>query len=227
MYYDISILKAYPLLINGAIITLSITTIGVVFGFLLSTVLLAASLSKIKTISFLARLYIDTFRSIPLVMVILGFYLVAPKALNYFFNFTGDIRYQAAIITFVIFEAAYYSEILRSGINAISKNQIQAAKALGFTSQQIFRLILLPQAFRNSFPALLTQSIILFQDVSLVYVIGLPDFFGMAVKIGARDGEIVQSIIFASLVYLIVCFVLQRLANHLEQQHHPKIGKVR
>lgn len=224
MYFDISILKAYPLLISGAIITLSITTIGVVCGFLLSTILLAASFSKFKSIRLLARLYIDTFRSIPLVMVILGFYLVMPKALYYFFNITGDIRYQAAIITFIIFEAAYYAEILRSGINAISRNQIQAAKALGFTSLQIFRLILLPQAIRNSFPALLTQSIILFQDVSLVYVIGLPDFFGMAVKIGARDGEIVESILFASLVYLVVCFILQRFVNHLEKLYHPKAG---
>lgn len=224
MYFDISILKAYPLLINGAITTLSITVIGVVGGFLLSTVLLAASLSKWKLISLLARLYIDTFRTIPLVMVILGFYLVMPKALRYFFNLNGDIRYQAAIITFVIFEAAYYVEILRSGINAISKNQFQAAKALGFTSLQIFRLILIPQALRNSFPALITQSIILFQDVSLVYVIGLPDFFGMAVKIGARDGKIVQSIIFASLVYLIACFILQRLVNRLKKLYLPKAG---
>lgn len=227
MYFDISILKAYPLLVSGAIITLSITAIGVVCGFLLSTILLAASLSKFKSISLLARLYIDTFRSIPLVMVILGFYLVMPKALYYFFNITGDIRYQAAIITFVIFEAAYYTEILRSGINAISKNQIQAAKALGFTSLQIFRLILLPQAIRNSFPALLTQSIILFQDVSLVYVIGLPDFFGMAVKIGSRDGEIVESIIFVSFVYLVVCFILQRFVDHLEKLYHPKTGHAR
>lgn len=227
MYFDISILKAYPLLISGAITTLSITAIGVVCGFLLSTVLLAASLSKFKPISLLARLYIDFFRSIPLVMVILGFYLLMPDLLRSFFNLSGDIRYQAAIITFVVFEAAYYAEILRSGINAIPKNQFQAATSLGFTYLQIFRFILFPQAFSNSFPALITQSIILFQDVSLVYVIGLPDFFGMAVKIGARDGEIVQSIIFASLVYLVICLVLQRFANYLEKLYHPKTGVAR
>lgn len=178
---------------------------------------MAASLAKFKPISLLARIYIDTFRTVPLVMVLLGFYLVIPGVLRQLFNITGDIRYQAAIFAFVIFEAAYYAEILRSGINAIPKNQFQAAKALGFTSLQTFRLILLPQAFHNSFPALMTQSIILFQDVALVYVIGLPDFFGMAVKIGARDGEIVESILFASLVYLVVCIILQRLANRLEK----------
>jgi glutamate/aspartate transport system permease protein len=165
----------------------------------------------------MAYIYIETFRTLPLVMVLIGFYLVIPEILRNLFNLTGDIRLQAAIISFSLFEAAYFSEILRSGINAVARNQFQAAKALGFTSLQTYRLIILPQAIKNTFPALLTQCIILFQDVALVYVIGLPDFFGMAVKIGARDGAIVEAILFASIIYFVICYILQRVVNRLKQ----------
>jgi glutamate/aspartate transport system permease protein len=214
---DLFIFKSYPLLLQGALTTVTIALTAIVFGLILSVFLVTALLSKLPVLSQVARLYIDTFRTLPLVMVLLGFYLVVPDLLRLVFQRSGDIRLLAAIIAFTLFEAAYFAEILRSGMNAVPKNQTQGAIALGFTRGQTFRFILLPQAFKNCFPALLTQCIILFQDVSLVYVIGLPDFFGMAVKIGARDGEIVSAILFASGVYLILCILLQRGVDYLKK----------
>ena len=135
-------------------------------------------MSNTRWIAWISAGYVNLFRSVPLVMVILWFYLIVPQALKSIFGSgIGDIRLTSALIAFALFEAAYYSEIIRAGIQSIPRGQIAAGQALGLTQNQTMRLIILPQAFRNMLPLLLTQAIILFQDTSLVYVIGLSDFF--------------------------------------------------
>ena len=156
-----------------------------------------------------AKGYVTLFRSIPLVMVLLWFFLIVPQLLQNVLGLSPeiDIRLASAMVAFSLFEAAYYSEIIRAGIQAVSRGQVNAAFALGMTYAQSMRLIVLPQAFRAMVPLLLTQAIVLFQDTSLVYVISLADFFRTATNMGDRDGTTVEMVLFAGACYFVVCLV--------------------
>ena len=208
---------ALPLLGKGLLITLEVTLTAIVVGIGWGTLLAVARLSSNRLLSFLAAGYVNLFRSVPLVMVILWFYLIVPQALKGLFGQDiGDIRLVSALVAFALFEAAYYSEIIRAGIQSVPKGQVAAGLALGLTPGQTMRLVVLPQAFRNMIPLLLTQAIILFQDTSLVYVIGLSDFFGTAYKVGDRDGRLVELLLFAGAAYFVICFTVSRLVKHLQ-----------
>ncbi len=174
-----SIIPSMPLLLNGLVITLKITGIAVIVGIIWGTVLAMMRLSSIKVVSWFATLYVNLFRSVPLVMVLLWFYLIVPNLLQNVLGISPqtDIRLISAMVAFSLFEAAYYSEIIRAGIQSVSRGQSSASLALGMTHMQSMRLVILPQAFRAMTPLLLTQGIVLFQDTSLVYVLSLADFF--------------------------------------------------
>jgi glutamate/aspartate transport system permease protein len=152
-------------------------------------------------------------RSIPLVMVILWFFLLIPLL-------TGKPlgAEMSAVITFTLFEAAYFSEIMRAGIQSVPKGQVHAGYAMGMTYRQTMSLVVLPQAFRNMLPVLLTQTIILFQDTSLVYVISATDFVGAAAKIAQRDGRLIEMYLFVAVVYFIICFSLSLAVKQLQRR---------
>ena len=212
-----SIPGAIPLLTKGMWITFQVTITAIVVGIVWGTILAIARLGHNPVIARLAAGYVNLFRSVPLVMVILWFYLIVPQALKAVFGEgIGDIRLASALVAFALFEAAYYSEIIRAGIQSVPKGQVAAGLALGLTPGQTMRMVVLPQAFRNMTPLLLTQAIILFQDTSLVYVIGLSDFFGTAYKVGDRDGRLVELLLFAGVIYFVICFSVSRLVKHLQ-----------
>jgi glutamate/aspartate transport system permease protein len=212
-----SIPGALPLLGKGMLITLQVTAIAIVFGIAWGTLLAVARISGGRILSTAAALYVNLFRSIPLIMVILWFYLIVPQLLRSLFGASlGDIRLTSAMVAFALFEAAYYSEIIRAGIQSVPRGQMSAGLALGFTPGQTMRRIILPQAFRNMIPLLLTQAIILFQDTSLVYVIGLSDFFGTSYKVGDRDGRLVELLLFAGAVYFVICFTASQIVKRLQ-----------
>ena len=214
-----SIPGAIPFLWYGMKITFKITLTAIVVGILWGTLLAMMRLSSVKALSWFAATYVNLFRSIPLVMVILWFYLIVPSLLRMIFGGgVVDIRFTSALVAFALFESAYYSEIIRAGIQSVPKGQASAAYALGLTYGQSMRLIVLPQAFRNMVPLLLTQAIILFQDTSLVYVIGLADFFGSAHKVGDRDGRLVELLLFAGLIYFIICFTASLVVRHYQKR---------
>lgn len=129
-----------------------------------------------------------------------------------------DIRRVSALVAFSLFEAAYYSEIIRAGIKSVPSGQANAALALGMTTGQSTRLIVLPQALRAAAPLLLTQAVILFQDTSLVYVIGLNDFFTVSSNAGARDGTTVQLILFAGACYFVECTAMSAVVRGLHRR---------
>lgn len=214
-----SIPGALPFLWNGMLCTLSITGIAIVVGIVLGTLIASARLSASPVLSGLAALYVNGFRSIPLVMVLLWFYLLVPQLIQAVFKSPGaDIRLVSAFVAFSLFEASYYAEIIRAGIQSISRGQVAAGLALGMSRAQTMRLIILPQAFRRMLPLLLTQAIILFQDTSLVYVIGLSEFFGVAYRTGDRDGTIVELLLFAGAVYFVLCFAASNLVRVLQKR---------
>ncbi|WP_343554062.1 glutamate/aspartate ABC transporter permease GltK [Pantoea sp.] len=215
-----SIVPSLPYLWNGLIITFKITAVAVIFGIIWGTILAVMRLSPIMPIRWFAKLYVNLFRSVPLVMVLLWFYLVVPAFLQQVLGLSPktDIRLISAMVAFALFEAAYYSEIIRAGIQSISRGQSNAALALGMTQWQSMKLIVLPQAFRAMVPLLLTQGIVLFQDTSLVYVLSLADFFRTASTIGERDGTQVEMILFAGLVYFVISLSASLLVTYLKRK---------
>ena len=216
-----SIPGALPFLWVGMKVTLRITLTAILAGIALGTVLAVMRVTGKPLLSWASAAYVNTFRSIPLIMVLLWFFLIVPALLEELFNIPrhADTRLTSAMVAFALFQAAYYAEIIRAGIQSVSKGQMGAALALGMTFGQTMRHVILPQAFRNMTPLLLTQSIILFQDTSLVYVSALADFFGAAYKVGDRDGRLVELLLFAGAVYFAVCylasFVVKRLQDRL------------
>jgi glutamate/aspartate transport system permease protein len=215
-----SVVSSLPTLWTGAIITFKITLLALVFGILWGTVLAMLRLSGIKPLEWFAKGYVTLFRSIPLVMVLLWFFLIVPQVLQNVLGLSAevDIRLASAMVAFSLFEAAYYSEIIRAGIQAVSRGQVNAAFALGMTYMQAMKLIILPQAFRAMVPLLLTQAIVLFQDTSLVYVISLADFFRTATNVGDRDGTTVEMVLFAGACYFVVCLVASGLVKSLQKK---------
>ena len=133
---------------------------------------------------------------------------------------SGIGPFYSALIAFTMFEAAYYCEIIRAGIQSVPRGQVSAAYALGLNYRQATTLVILPQAFRNMIPILLTTSIILFQDTSLVYVVGLTDFMGAAGKIARRDGRLVEMYLFAALVYFIICYSGSYFVRRLQARYN-------
>ena len=218
-----SIPGALPFLWDGMKISLEITLTAIVVGIVWGTLLAMMRLSSVKPLSLFAAGYVNLFRAVPLVMVLLWFFLIVPKFIEQLFNLSPgtDLRLTSAMIGFALFESAYYSEIIRAGIQSVPKGQMAACQALGMTYGQAMRLVVLPQAFRNMVPLLLTQAIILFQDTSLVYVSALADFFGAAYKVGDRDGRLVELLLFAGLVYFIICFAASTIVKRLQKKYHP------
>ncbi|WP_368890268.1 glutamate/aspartate ABC transporter permease GltK [Morganella morganii] len=215
-----SVIPGMPFLLQGLVITAKITVTAIVIGILWGTILAMMRLSSIKIVSWLAALYVNAFRSVPLVMVLLWFYLIVPNLVQNVLGISPktDIRLISAMVAFSLFEAAYYAEIIRAGIQSVSRGQTSASLALGMTKMQTMRLVVLPQAFRAMIPLLLTQGIVLFQDTSLVYVLSLTDFFRTASNIGERDGTQIEMVLFAGAVYFVISFGASMLVNYLKRR---------
>lgn len=207
------IAPSLPFIWTGLKFTAQLTLIAMSGGIVLGTVLALARLSSNRTLSMAAGWYVNLMRSIPLLMVILWFFLVVPLI-------TGKPlgAELSAIMTFTAFEAAYYSEIMRAGIQSIPRGQIAAGEALGFTYWQVMGNVVLPQAFRNMLPILLTQTIILFQDTSLVYAIGAKDLLKAAEISGKNYNRPVEMYLFVALVYFVICFSLSMLVRQLQHR---------
>ncbi len=204
--------------LKGLAFSVVLTVVATVGGILFGTVLALMRLSGRKWLELPATLYVNGMRSIPLVMVILWFFLLVP------FLIGRPIGAElSAVITFIAFEAAYFSEIMRAGIQSIPRGQVFAGQALGMTYGQNMRLVVLPQAFRNMLPVLLTQTIILFQDTSLVYAIGAYDMLKGFEVAGKNFGRPIEAYLMAALVYFVICFTLSWCVKRL----HQKIAIVR
>ena len=204
--------------LKGLYFSLMLTAIATVGGVLFGTVLALMRLSGKKWLVLPATIYVNGMRSIPLVMVILWFFLLMPAIIGR--PIGAEL---SAIITFIAFEAAYFSEIMRAGIQSIPRGQINAGQAVGMTYGQNMKLVVLPQAFRNMLPVLLTQTIILFQDTSLVYAIGAYDLLKGIETAGKNYGRPIEAYLLAAVVYFVMCYALSFMVKRL----HKKIAIIR
>ncbi len=206
---------------TGMSFTLELTALAMVGGITVGTLLAMMRLSSIKAVSFVATSYVNLIRSMPLVLVIFWFYFLVPYIGAWIIGANEPIQvgaFSSSLITFILFEAAYYCEIMRAGIQSIPRGQVWAGYALGMNYWQTMGHIVLPQAFRNMIPVLLTQTIVLFQDVSLVYVLSITDFVGAASKVAQRDGRLIEMYLFVAVVYFVLCFGLSALVKRLQQK---------
>ena len=209
------------LFFDGMAFTIELTMLAMVGGIIVGTMLALARLSSFTPVSALAGGYVNLIRSIPLVLVIFWFYFLVPYIGAWLIGSKNPVKvgaFASSLITFILFEAAYYCEIMRAGIQSIPSGQVLAGYALGMNYWQTMRHIVLPQAFRNMIPVLLTQTIVLFQDVSLVYVLSITDFVGAADKVGRRDGRLVEMLLFVALVYFVMCTLLSGAVRKLQQR---------
>ena len=205
------VLKSFVL--KGFIFSVELTLVAMIGGIALGTVLALMRLSGRKWLVLPAAFYVNTLRSVPLVMVILWFFLLIPLLIGR--PMGAEL---SAVITFTVFEAAYYSEIMRAGIQSVPRGQVHAGYAVGMTYAQCMQLIVLPQAFRNMLPVLLTQTVILFQDTSLVYAIGAYDLLKGFEVAGKNFNRPVETYLVAAVVYFVICFSLSMLVRRLQQK---------
>jgi glutamate/aspartate transport system permease protein len=210
-FYNWALFTSY--LQKGLIFSIQLTVIATVGGIIVGTVLALMRLSGKPWLVMPATIYVNTMRSIPLVMVILWFFLLIPLMIGKPIGIN-----LSAIITFIAFEAAFFSEIVRAGSQSIPRGQVYAGQALGMSYAQNMRLVVLPQAFRNMIPVFMTQTIILFQDTSLVYAIGAYDLLKGFEIAGKNFGRPIETYLLAAVTYFLICFTLSRIVRRIQQK---------
>ena len=216
-----SVTNSWRFLLDGASFTLELTLVAVAGGLLLGTLIAVAQLSHKWWLKTLASAYVNAIRSVPLVLLLFWVFFLMPELLRYLVGASRPITVEAsvsAMVTFVVFEAAYFAEIIRAGIGSIKSGQLAAAAALGLNYAQTMRFVILPQAVKHMLPVLLTQVIVVFQDTSLVYVISANDFLGACSKIAQRDSQLILMYLLAAVVYLTVSLALSRSVRRFEKR---------
>ncbi|WP_348703656.1 amino acid ABC transporter permease [Acidovorax soli] len=208
-FYNWDLISNFVL--KGLYFSLVLTLVATVGGVLFGTVLALMRLSGKKWLDIPATIYVNGMRSIPLVMVILWFFLLVPAIIGR--PIGAEV---SAVVTFIAFEAAYFSEIMRAGIQSVPRGQVYAGQAMGMTYSQNMKLVILPQAFRNMLPVLLTQTIILFQDTSLVYAIGAYDLLKGFEVAGKNFNRPVETYLVAAVIYFVICFGLSMTVRRLQ-----------
>ncbi len=206
---------------DGMRFTLMLTVLATGFGIALGTLLALMRLSGSPPLALIAAGYVNLMRAVPLVLVIFWFYFLVPFIGQWLTGASRPMQvgaFWSSVVTFSLFEAAYFAEIVRAGIQSIPRGQVHAAQAVGMTYAQTMGYVVLPQAFRNMLPILLTQTIILFQDTSLVYVLSITDFLGAASKVATRDGRLVEMYLFAASVYFVISLAASMLVRRLQQR---------
>ena len=204
---------------QGMTFTLTLTALAMAGGIIFGTLLALMRLSALRAVSALAGAYVNLMRSVPLVLVIFWFFFLVPYIGAWLVGASRPVAVGAlvsALVTFTMFEAAYYCEIMRAGIQSVARGQVWSAYALGLGYWRTMGHVVLPQAFRNMIPVLLTQTIILFQDTSLVYVISATDFLGAAVKVANRDYRLVEMYLFVAVVYFVISFAGSQYVRRLQ-----------
>ncbi|VVE22119.1 amino acid ABC transporter permease [Pandoraea anhela] len=219
MNFDyLAIVRATPYLLEGMAFTIELTLVALCGGLIIGTLMAIIRQTKVPVLSQVVRAYITITRSIPLIMVLFWFFFLVPLLLQKISESGHPMPLGpkfTAFLTFTLFESAFYAEIVRAGLRSIDKGQYEAAKALGLSLPVTYAFVVIPQVLRATAPIIVTQTIILFQDTSLVYVLSLTDFLGAAAKIAQRDGKLVEFYTTVAIVYFVLCSIGSEIAERL------------
>ncbi|MCI2810621.1 amino acid ABC transporter permease [Eoetvoesiella caeni] len=219
--FEIIIRTAPYLFTVGLMFTLKLTVLSTIGAIILGTLLAIMRLSSNRAVSAVAGGYVNLMRALPLILIIFWFYFLVPYIVGWLTQAGRPIAvggFTSALITFTLFEAAYFCEIVRAGIQSVPRGQLDAGYAVGLSFRQVMSYVVLPQAFRKMTPLLLTQVIVIFQDTSLVYVLSLTDFLGAANNVAQRDGRLVEMFVFAAVVYFLISYAASRSVKMLERR---------
>jgi glutamate/aspartate transport system permease protein len=215
MHFDFNVLIQHKeLLFHGLVVSFQLTLSAIVGGMIIGVFLALMRMSSIWIVSALAGTYVNFLRSLPLILVIFWFYVLTPKIVGHPID-----AYSSVLIAFVLFEAAYYCEIIRAGIASVKRGQVQAGLAMGFSYLNVMRYVVLPQAIRNMLPVLLTQAIIMFQDTSIVYVVGVRDFLTTADVVANSTNRPIELYSTVAITYLVICFTASRLVGRMQRRY--------
>jgi len=231
MHFDFQAIgRALPFLMDGLAFTFELTAVACIGGLILGTGMAIIRQLQVPVASRLVSVYVTLMRCIPLILVLFWFFFLVPLILGYLSATGRPIPLgpkTTAFVTFTMFEAAYYAEIVRSGFKAIHKGQYEGAKALGLSTTTMYASVIIPQVLSATAPIIVTQTIILFQDTALVYVLSLNDFLGIAARIAQRDGKLVEFYTFVAIVYFILCSVGSELAERLRRKAPTTVRRVK
>ncbi|HSU07485.1 MAG TPA: amino acid ABC transporter permease [Acetobacteraceae bacterium] len=211
LHYFIGIL---PLLLDGMVVTVELTAASLAGGLLLGIILAVLRISRFRPVAIAAAFYVNLLRSLPLLLLIFWFYFLVPLLVG---RPVGGMT--SALIGFILFEGAYFCEIVRAGLQSVRRGQVLAGLASGLTYPQTMRRIILPQALRNMLPVLLTEAINLFKSTALVYVVGVRDFLTAASIIGTRDNNLVPLYLLAAVVYFVLCLTASLSVGRLRRSY--------
>ena len=193
--------------------TLRLAIPALIRGFVLGIFIGLARLASAAWIRIPATIYVEFFRGVPLVMVIFWIWFVIPQLLR-----RPIPEYGVALTAFVIFEAAYFGEIVRAGVQSVSRGQVEAATALGMTATKTMAHVVLPQALKNMVPSLVTQMIVLFKDTSLASIIGYVDLTKAAQIVNNREIKPFELYLFIAVVYWLCTYSMSRVARRFERR---------
>jgi His/Glu/Gln/Arg/opine family amino acid ABC transporter permease subunit len=193
--------------------TIRLAIPAILLGFLLGIFVGLARLSATRWLRVPATMYVELFRGVPLVMVIFWIWFIIPQLLR-----LPIPEYGVALTAFVIFEAAYFGEIVRAGVQSVPRGQVEAATALGMTGAKTMTYVVLPQALRNMIPSLVTQMIVLFKDTSLASIIGYVDLTKAAQIVNNREIKPFELYLFIAVVYWVCTYSMSLLARRLERR---------
>jgi glutamate/aspartate transport system permease protein len=208
-----AIISSIPFLWKGLQVSFYLTFLALVGGIVFGTLLALMRISNFKFLQYFSMTYVNFLRSMPLILILFWFFFLIPLIIG---RPIGG--FYSAVIAFTMFEAAYYSEIIRGGLLSVSSNQVSAARATGLSYSQSMIYIVLPQAFRNMVPILLTQAVVLFQDTSLVYVVSLRDFMTASTIVAQSQSRLVELYLFAALVYFLICFAFSFMIKRMQNK---------
>jgi arginine/lysine/histidine/glutamine transport system substrate-binding and permease protein len=215
------ILQAFPNLLQGALVTLQLTILSVVFGLIGGSLIGIFRLSRIVSVRWLARAYVDFFRGTPLLVQIYMIYFGIPAISQELgFTFTFD-RLVAGVIALSLNSAAYIAEVVRAGIQSIERGQTEAAQSLGLSSVQTMSYIIFPQAFRRMIPPLGNEFISLLKDTSLVSVIGFEELLRKGQLIVADNYRAFEIYAGVAVVYLCLTLLSSQAFSRLEAWMNP------
>jgi glutamate/aspartate transport system permease protein len=220
---DFSIVgQAWPYLCSGLLFSLALTAAAFVIGMILGTCFALVQHFEVPVLTQIVRGYIALIRSIPLILVLFWFFFLVPIVLGHLSGNGRPVPIGAtwtAFITFGLFEAAYYSEIIRVGLRAVNRGQFEACQALALSTFDTYRCVILPQVIRVASPIILSQTIILFQDTSLVYVLSLTDLLGAASKLAQLNGRLVEMYLVVAVVYLAISSAASQCVASLRKRY--------
>lgn len=217
-----------PYLWQGLQFSLLLTAVGFGAGMFLGTILALLQHLEVPVGAQFAKGYVALIRSIPLILVLFWFFFLVPLIIGAVTNNGRPVPIGGvwtAFITFSLFEAAYYSEIIRVGLRSLNKGQYEAAQALSLSTYKTYRYVILPQVVRVTSPIILSQTIILFQDTSLVYVLSLTDLVGAASKLAQLNGRLIEMYLTVAVVYLVICCAASQLVAYLRRRTQLAAGR--